>query len=65
MRKNVALLVVLVFLATACLTAYLPVRAESKTNTVRDEAPTIQEPSTLQTLETQYSLKEALMWKIQ
>ncbi len=43
MRKNVALLVVLVFLATACLTAYLPVRAESKTITVPDDSPTIQE----------------------
>ncbi len=43
MRKNVALLVVLVFLATSCLTVYLPVRAESKTITVPDDSPTIQE----------------------
>ena len=43
MRKNVALLVVLVFLATLCLTAYLPVRAESKTITVPDDFSTIQE----------------------
>ncbi len=34
MRKNVALLVVLVFLATLCLTVNLPVKAESKTITV-------------------------------
>jgi nitrous oxidase accessory protein len=43
MRKNVALLVVLVFLATLCLTAYLPVRAESKIIIVPDDFPTIQE----------------------
>jgi parallel beta-helix repeat protein len=43
MRKNVALLVVLVFLATSCLTVYLPVTAESKTITVPDDFPTIQE----------------------
>ena len=42
MRKNVALLVVLVFLATSCLTGYLPVKAESKTITVPDDFPTIQ-----------------------
>jgi parallel beta-helix repeat protein len=43
MRKNVVLLVVLVFLATSCLTVYLPVKAESKTITVPDDSPTIQE----------------------
>ena len=43
MRKNVALLVVLVFLVTLCLTVYLPVKAESKTITVPDDSPTIQE----------------------
>ena len=43
MRKNVALLVVLVFLASSCLTVYLPVKAESKTITVPDDFPTIQE----------------------
>jgi nitrous oxidase accessory protein len=43
MRKNVALLVVLVFLATACLTMFFPVRAESKTIIVPDDFPTIQE----------------------
>jgi parallel beta-helix repeat protein len=43
MRKNVALLVVLVFLATSCLTVYLPAKAESKTITVPDDSPTIQE----------------------
>jgi len=43
MRKNVALLVVLVFLATSCVPAYLPVKAESKTITVPDDSLTIQE----------------------
>ena len=43
MRKNVALLVVLVFLATSCLTVNLPVKAESKTITVPDDSHTIQE----------------------
>ena len=43
MRKNVVLLVVLVFLATSCLTVNLPVKAESKTITVPDDFPTIQE----------------------
>ena len=43
MRKNVALLVVLVFLAASCLTVYLPVKAESKTITVPDDSPTVQE----------------------
>ena len=43
MRKKVALLIVLVFLATSCLTVYLPVKAESKTITVPDDFPTIQE----------------------
>ena len=43
MRKNVALLVVLVFLATSCLTVYLPVKAESKTITVPSDFSSIQE----------------------
>jgi nitrous oxidase accessory protein len=43
MRKNAAMLVVLLFLATLCLTEYLPVKAESKTITVPDDFPTIQE----------------------
>jgi parallel beta-helix repeat protein len=47
MRKNVALLVVLVFLATSCLTVYLPVNAESKTITVPDDFPSIQEAITM------------------
>jgi parallel beta-helix repeat protein len=45
MRKNVALLVVLVFLATSCLTVYLPVKAESKTIVVPDDYLTIQDAS--------------------
>jgi hypothetical protein len=43
MRKNVALLVGLFFLATLCLNVYLPVKAESKTITVPDDFPAIQE----------------------
>ena len=43
MRKTVALLVVLVFLATLRLTVYLPVKAEAKTITVPDDSHTIQE----------------------
>lgn len=43
MRKNIALLVILVLLATSCLTVYLPVKAESKTITVPDDFPNIQE----------------------
>jgi nitrous oxidase accessory protein len=43
MRKNVALLIVLIFLATSCLTVNLPVKAESKTITVPDDSHTIQE----------------------
>ena len=43
MRKNVTLLVVLVFLATSCLTVYLPVKAEAKTITIPDDSHTIQE----------------------
>jgi hypothetical protein len=66
MRKNVALLVVLVSLATSCLTVYLPVKAESKTITVPDDSPPLfKKPSTLPTQEIQYSLREALMLKIQ
>ena len=42
MKKNVTLLFV-IFLATLCLTVYLPVKAESKTITVPDDFPTIQE----------------------
>ena len=43
MRKNFALLVVLVFLASSCLTVYLPVKAESKTINVPDDFSSIQE----------------------
>ena len=38
MRKTVALLVVLIFLATSCLTVYLPVKAESQTIVVPEGA---------------------------
>jgi nitrous oxidase accessory protein len=43
MRKNVALLVVLVFLTTSSLTLCSSVKAESRTITVPDDFPTIQE----------------------
>jgi nitrous oxidase accessory protein len=43
MRKNVALLVVLVFLASTCLTVHYPVKAEYKTIIVPDDSHTIQE----------------------
>ena len=42
MRKNVALLVLLVVLATSFLTVYLPVKAESKTIIVPDDYSSIQ-----------------------
>jgi nitrous oxidase accessory protein len=43
MRKTVALLIVLVLLTTSFLTVHLPAKAESKTITVPDDFPNIQE----------------------
>jgi pectin methylesterase-like acyl-CoA thioesterase len=43
MRKTVHSWLFLSSLATSCLTAYLPVKAESKTITVPDDFPSIQE----------------------
>ena len=42
MNRAFTVLLVLVFLATLCLTVYLPARAESNTITVPDDFPTIQ-----------------------
>jgi len=42
MSKNIALLLVLVFLVASSIITFLPVKAEPKTITVPDDYPTIQ-----------------------